>query len=59
MRAKDLLQKLMAGDIPLTATLYVQAADPETGLPVLVAVTGIARGESDTYGNAVIIETED
>lgn len=59
MRARDLLQKLMAGDIPLTATLYIQTADRETGLPVLVPVTGIASGESDTYGNAVIIEMED
>lgn len=59
MKARDLLQKLMAGDIPLNATLYVQTIDPETAQPVLVPVTAIARGESDTYGNAVILEIEE
>lgn len=41
------------------ATPYVQITDPETGTPVLVAVTGIATAESGTYGTAVIIETEE
>ncbi|WP_341743120.1 hypothetical protein [Azonexus hydrophilus] len=59
MKVRDLLAKLLTGEIPGNATVYVQVTDPETGLPVLAAVTGIARAESETYGSAAIIELED
>jgi hypothetical protein len=41
-----------------SATVYVQASDPD-GLPVVVAVEGIAPANSEAYGSAVIIEIED
>jgi hypothetical protein len=44
---------------PRQATPYVQITDPETGAPLLVAVTGIADADSPAYGSAVIIELED
>lgn len=44
---------------PGNATPYVQITDPETGLPMLAAVTGLAAANSEAYGTATIIELED
>lgn len=59
MKVRDLLTKLLTGEIPGNATVYVQVTDPETGLPVLAAVTGIETANSETYGHAAVIELED
>nr|MBL8412748.1 hypothetical protein [Dechloromonas sp.] len=57
MKVRDLIDQLQqqSGN----ATPYVQVTDPETGLPFLVAITGLAKGDSPAYGSAVIIELED
>lgn len=44
---------------PGSSTAYVQITDPETGLPMLAAVAGIAEANSEAYGTATIIELED
>lgn len=59
MKVRDLLSKLLTGEIPGNATVYVQVADPETGAPMLAAVTDIGIANSETYGNAAVIELED
>lgn len=59
MKVRDLLTKLLTGEIPGNATLYVQTTAPETGRPILVAVTGIETANSETYGHAAVIEQED
>ncbi|MFZ2972283.1 MAG: hypothetical protein WA049_06560 [Ferribacterium limneticum] len=57
MKNRDLIAQLLnlSGD----ATPYVQVTDQETGLPFLVAVTGVSAGDSEAYGTAAIIELED
>lgn len=57
MKNRDLIAQLqkLSGD----ATPYVQVTDPETGIPLLVAVTGVSAGDSETYGTAAINELED
>lgn len=57
MKNRDLIAQLqqLSGD----ATPYVQVTDPETGIPFLVAVTGVSAGDSEAYGTAAIIELED
>ena len=57
MKVSDLIAQLQQQ--PRSGTPYVQITDPETGTPLLVAVTGIANAESPAYGTAVIIELED
>lgn len=57
MKVADLIAKLQQQ--PRSATPYVQVTDPETGQPMLVAVTGIAPADSPAYGTAVVIELKD
>jgi len=57
MKVRDLIVQLQQQSA--NATPYVQVTDPETGLPFLVAVTGLAPAASPAYGSAVIIELED
>lgn len=57
MKVHELIDQLQAK--ARNATPYVQIADPITGAPLLVAVTGIAEADSPAYGSAVIIEIED
>lgn len=57
MKVSDLIDQLQQQ--PRSATPYVQITDPETGAPLLVAITGISDAESPAYGTAVIIEIED
>lgn len=57
MKTADLIALLQQR--PGSSTPYVQITDPETGLPMLVAVTGIAEANSAAYGTAVVIELEE
>lgn len=57
MKVHELIAQLQTQ--PGNSTPYVQVTDPETGLPMLAAVTGIAKADSEAYGTAVIIEMED
>ncbi len=56
MKAHELAEALLAGK--RSATVYVQTTDQD-GMPVLVAVDGIAIANSEVYGNAVVIELEE
>lgn len=56
MKVHELIAKLQAK--PRNATVYVLAADPETGAPILNAVEGVDPAQSPEYGTAVIIEME-
>lgn len=57
MKTADLIALLQQR--PGSCTPYVQITDPETGLPMLAAVTGIAEANSEAYGTAVVIELEE
>lgn len=56
MKVHELIEQLQAK--PRNATVYVQAIDPETGQPLLVAVERVDPAQSPAYGTAVVIETE-
>lgn len=57
MKTHELIAQLQK--LSSNATPYVQVTDPETGIPFLVAVTGVVAGDSEAYGSAAIIELED
>lgn len=57
MKTRDLIALLEQQ--PGNSTPYVQITDPETGNPMLAAVTGIAEANSEVLGSATIIELED
>lgn len=56
MKVADLIEFLQQQ--PLRATVYVSTLDQD-GMPILVAVEGIAPANSEAYGTAVVIELED
>ena len=56
MKVADLIALLEQQ--PRSATVYAQTIDQD-GMPVLIAVDGIAPANSDAYGSAVVIEMED
>lgn len=55
MKVHELIEQLQ--QLPRSATVYAQANDQD-GMPVLVAVEGIAPANSQAYGSAVVIDLD-